>query len=53
MMETLNESWAKIQPWAVQGVEWDESLDAAQKELRKSLIADFGATLQKGLENAR
>ena len=52
LMTSLNDAWTTIEPWAVRGVETDDTLQPDQVEARRALIADFGLTLKEGLEHA-
>lgn len=48
--QALANSWKQIKPYAEKGVREDQSLDAAQKDVRLQLIAEFDETLKEGAD---
>lgn len=52
LMESLNKSWALIEPYAVAGIEADEDLSPESKENRLRLVQDFTRTLGEALSHA-
>jgi len=49
-LTALNSSWEKIKPYAERGVREDQTLDAAQKDVRLQLIQEFDETLEEAAD---